>query len=147
MTDEKSKDETQPQKRSPYRVGGPLNHFGTRRRRRIECQACGKTDYVSFVPKEGQKVYCGTCAREELSLYEEGEEFPTEANPVVCPECSRTFNCPSHIPVSEDLLCPDCFKGFETWKGAKGGSQETKNYEKGPSGTILRRKAKSKPET
>ena len=146
MTDEKPKEE-EATKRRPYRVGGPLNHFGTRRRRRIECQACGKVDYVAFVPKEGKKVYCRDCAREELSLFEESEEFPTEDQSVVCPECGRTFICPKHVPVSEDLLCVDCYKGFETWQGVKGASPEANDYQKGSSGTILRRKPKSTPES
>lgn len=145
MTDEKPKEE-QDAPRRPYRVGGPLNYFGTRRRRRIECEACGKVDYVSFVPKEDKKVFCGACAREQLALYEEGEQIPSELKVVDCPECGRTFTLPEHIPFTDELVCSDCHKGFETWQGAKGAPKEASEYQKGASGTILRKKNKQVPE-
>ena len=124
----------------PYRVGGPLNHFGTRRRRRIECEACGKVDYVSFVPKEGKKVFCGACAQNQLGLYEESKAIPQTMQALQCPDCGRDFEVPEHFSSEEPLVCPDCHKGFETWRGAKGEATTEKDYEKRASGTVLRRK-------
>jgi CxxC-x17-CxxC domain-containing protein len=131
----------------PFRVGGPLNHFGTRRRRRIECEACGKADYVSFVPKADKKVFCTNCARKQLGLYEESAVLPEAMRSLECPDCSRTFEVPEYFSQEEELLCPDCHKGFETWQGAKGGSTTEKDYEKRASGAVLRRKKDVKPES
>ena len=79
-------------------------------------------------------------------LYEEGEQIPSELKVVDCPECGRTFTLPEHIPFTDELVCSDCHKGFETWQGVKGASKEANEYQKGASGTILRKKNKQVPE-
>ena len=52
-----------------------------------------------------------------------------------------------HFSEEEELVCPDCHKGFETWTGAKGSASTEKDYEKRASGAVLRRKKEAKPES
>lgn len=127
--------------RNPLLVGGQRNAHGTRISRRIVCSECSALDYITVRPKEGGML-CRECARKNFAAYEVGVFVPRAKQEVFCGQCSVGFLLPVEVERHAGLLCPDCKKGFEIWRGSRDSdpeSREAKVLLKTKSGLILRR--------
>lgn len=61
---------------------------GTRVMRSITCSRCGKTDVLSFVPKDNRAMFCKDCAALDLEVL---EESPIKKNDklIRCMDCGQ----------------------------------------------------------
>lgn len=130
------------------RVGGARNVHGTRISKRITCEKCGAEDHIVSRPQKGRPVWCRACAQEAIQAFEIGVQMPFQKVEKICSVCGCTFLFPAHIvPKNEQLLCLDCLKGFDIWRGSVNMSPETREkmtLETRPSGTLLRKKSGDK---
>jgi len=61
---------------------------------------------------------CRDCVAEVLSILEVGIEEARETRPATCAQCAVRFELPTAVKAdAEDILCPDCLRGFSTWQG------------------------------
>lgn len=130
-------------------VGRPRNAHGTRISTRVLCSACGAVDFVAVRSKGKESVYCRPCAQTYLGAFEAGVKTPEKKNSYSCEQCKGTFEGQIDMQrkreAGEAVLCPDCFRGFEVWRGPLGASPEARNamsLERRRSGVMLRRGSK-----
>lgn len=125
------------------RVGGSRNEFGTRVARRVDCSRCGRSDHVSYIPKEKHRALCRTCAAEVARAYEHGVKARVPMREVPCNLCGKTFALPVTAEDDGDLLCPDCLRGWTTWQGSVDTPHAERQHartERRRAGTTLRRR-------
>lgn len=130
---------------APAFIGGPKNQFGTRVARRITCSRCGNVDHVPHAPRDISRALCRACAAEVLKTYEVGTRAPVETQPAVCSLCKKPFILPARVELTDEILCPDCLRGFATWAGAIDASWESRQdvvVEQRVGGTLVRRRKK-----
>jgi hypothetical protein len=127
-------------------VGRPRNDHGTRISTRITCSACGTVDFVAVRSKGKESIYCRSCAQNYLDAFEVGIARPGKKNCYTCEQCKGTFEGQIDVRRKQDsgesVLCPDCFRGFEVWRGPLGSTPETRkamSLERRRSGVMLRR--------
>lgn len=130
---------------APAFVGGPKNQFGTRVARRITCSRCGEVDHVPHAPRDLSRALCRSCAREVLKTYEAGTRVPVPMQPAVCSLCKKPFALPAKVELTDEILCPDCLRGFATWTGGIDSAWESRQdvvLEQRVGGTLVRRRKK-----
>jgi hypothetical protein len=99
-------------------VGKERNDFGTRLCQRIECSRCQKVDYVAKKIAGAKTVYCRDCAERFLYTFESGRVIAKKSVLRSCAQCTKEFSMDEEIALKKDeLLCRDCLKGFDTWRG------------------------------
>lgn len=103
---------------SPKIVGLPREQFGTRLCQRITCAKCQKTDYVSVRIANTKEGFCRNCAEKLLATYEHGRHIETKKVSRTCQKCQQAFLVSEDIADKKSsLLCLDCLRGFEVWRG------------------------------
>jgi hypothetical protein len=127
----------------PRIVGEVRNEFGTRLCQRIECSRCHKVDYVAKRIAKAKTIYCRDCAERLISTFESGRKLSEKKISSICVKCKIEFSINEEIALKrEELQCPDCYRGFEVWRG-KLASQAAKESPsliiRGKSNTILRK--------
>ena len=134
--------------RSPKVVGAARNGFGTRLCQRIECSRCHKVDYVSLNIAGAKTKYCRSCAEKLLETYETGRLIAPKTLKRVCTKCCLEFDILESVVTKkahDELLCLDCLRGFEVWRGKASASRNTRNLnsliKKSGTTTILRKTA------
>lgn len=128
--------------RSPKIVGAARNAFGTRLCERVECSRCHKVDYVSFKVSSAKTKYCRTCAEKLLETYECGRHVEQKRLKLPCQQCRTEFSVSEAVAQKkQDLLCPDCLRGFETWRGkvTDGDAHKSTHLIKRNSTVVLRK--------
>lgn len=111
----------------PIITGEPRGAFGTRLCQRVKCQKCEKYDYVSKLLGNARDVYCRDCAEKYLSVFDKGRIVESEKVQCICIQCHKEFLVPPIVAEKKsDLMCKDCLRGFDTWRG-KAGVSSTKN--------------------
>lgn len=99
-------------------VGRPRTEFGTRLSHRISCEKCAKVDYVPMRVSSTQSKFCRDCAEKLLSAYEQGRHIAEPQVYRICCQCRRDFLVNESVAQKrEDILCRDCFRGFDVWRG------------------------------
>lgn len=131
---------------SPKVVGAARNGFGTRLCQRIECSRCHQVDYVSLKIAGAKTKYCRACAEKLLETYEAGRLIAPKRLKCVCNQCRIEFNVSESVATKKDeLLCPDCYRGFEVWRGKVSAARNVRNMsyliKKSGTTTILRKTA------
>ncbi|MCC7074718.1 MAG: hypothetical protein IT383_25640 [Deltaproteobacteria bacterium] len=130
---------------APVFIGGPKNEFGTRVARRITCSRCGAVDHVPHAPRKLERALCRACAVEVLKTYEVGTRMPVQTRPAVCSLCKKPFALPVKVELTDEILCPDCLRGFATWTGGIDTTWDQRQdvvIEARVSGTLVRRRKK-----
>lgn len=130
---------------APEFIGGPRNEFGTRVARRITCSRCGNVDHVPHAPRDAERALCRACAVEVLNTYEVGTRAKVETRPAVCSICKKPFALPVKVELTDEILCPDCLRGFATWTGGLETPWESRAdvvVEQRVGGTLVRRRKK-----
>jgi len=125
-------------------VGGARNEHGTRVSRRVICGRCSTEDHIPYVPKNGGKPLCRSCAALVLRAYEVGTRAPTETRAETCNLCGTPFRIPLSVVDDGDPLCPNCLRGFMTWSGSIDTPFEERQgrvIEARGAGVVLRKKA------
>src|SRR5580704_4766515 len=103
---------------APKVVGTPRTEFGTRLCQRIECTKCQKVDYVPVRIAASKEKFCRSCAEKVLATYEQGRQIIEKKVTRICNHCCRDFLVNEAIVrKKEQLLCFDCLRGFEVWRG------------------------------
>ncbi|MCC6810126.1 MAG: hypothetical protein IT381_22035 [Deltaproteobacteria bacterium] len=103
---------------------------GTRVMKSIVCSSCKKTDYISFVPKDGAPLLCQSCAEKSLNIVSEDRDLsadkyepcercgkPYPAGPKRKPkpgskEAERDKDAQLLVPRDNRKLCGDCRLAF-----------------------------------
>jgi formylmethanofuran dehydrogenase subunit E len=130
------------EQRKPIQVGGTRNEHGTRISRRIDCMRCGKSDHVSFSPKDRSKALCRACAEEVLNAYEVGVRAPKETRIIECCVCSTPFDLPVEVEDDGEMVCRNCLRGFMSWQSSlKTPIEDRGRSEARRSGTRIRKKS------
>ena len=127
----------------PAFIGGPRNEFGTRVARRVTCSRCGKDDHVPYAPRNVGRALCRACAAEVLNTWEVGTRAKMETKPAVCSLCKKPFALPVRVELTDEILCPDCLRGFATWTGGLDTPWENRQeavVEQRVGGTLVRRR-------
>lgn len=123
-------------------VGGERNGHGTRICRKVVCNLCAKVDYVAVSrTKKDDSLYCRDCAKSAMSAFEKGTKIKPVMEDVVCNQCSKAFEYPKAARRDGPLLCSDCYKGFETWRGSLAAPVHERGHthlSRRPAGTVLR---------
>lgn len=100
---------------NPKVVGAARNEFGTRLCKRVQCEKCEKVDYV---PVRSKNEFCRDCAEKMFAAFEQGRHIAEREVHRVCGQCRRDFPMRESLAEKKDqVLCPDCFRGFEVWRG------------------------------
>lgn len=103
----------------PKVVGAPRNEFGTRLCQRVQCEKCEKVDYVPVRVNAARNRFCRDCAEKFLHAYDQGRHIAEREVFRVCGQCRRDFLVKEFLAEKrDDLLCSDCFRGFEVWRGS-----------------------------
>jgi hypothetical protein len=108
-----------PQRKVVREVRSP---HGTRVMKSIVCTKCKKTDYISFVPKDGAPLLCTSCAEKELNVVGEVKHFSQDKY-ARCERCGKDYPAgpkrpPRAVHIDKDAellipkdtrpLCADC---------------------------------------
>lgn len=105
-------------KKTPKIVGLARDSFGTRLCQRVVCVKCQKTDHISVRVKTAKDMFCRACAEKILSTYDQGRQIDDKKTGQVCKQCNAYFMVNETLAQKrEDLLCQDCFRGFDVWRG------------------------------
>jgi hypothetical protein len=103
----------------PKVVGAPRNEFGTRLCQRVQCEKCQKIDYVAVRVSLARSRFCRDCAEKYLAAYDRGRHINERQVSRICGQCRRDFLVKEAIAQKkEQLLCADCFRGFDVWRGS-----------------------------
>jgi DNA-directed RNA polymerase subunit RPC12/RpoP len=123
-------------------VGLPRTQFGTRLCHRIICENCEKVDYVSIKVANDRSKFCRACAEKILKKYEVGKIVPKNKTQKKCPQCYQDFLAFMELTLKKDeILCPDCFHGFQVWRGqARKNVNKDKTLKFSSNNTVLRKK-------
>lgn len=129
---------------SPKVVGAARNAFGTRLCQRIECSRCHRVDHVSLRIAGAKTKYCRACAEKLLETYEAGRLVAAKLLKRSCNQCRVEFEVSESIALKKDeLMCKDCYRGFEVWRGKASEAKNTKDssylIKKNGTTTILRK--------
>lgn len=129
---------------SPKVVGAARNAFGTRLCQRIECSRCHQVDHVSLRIAGAKTKYCRACAEKLLETFEAGRQVAAKMLKRHCSKCQCEFQVSEAIALKkEDLMCKDCYRGFEVWRGKVSEGKNTKDssylIKKNGTNTILRK--------
>lgn len=102
-------------------VGLARNSFGTRLCQRVECKKCQKVDYVSIRVSAEKDQFCRDCAEKILGAFDPGRHIEEKKAPRICEQCNKDFFINESTANKKDqLLCIDCYRGFEIWRGRMG---------------------------
>lgn len=106
---------------APKVVGAVKNEFGTRLSYKVTCQKCQKVDYVAINASKSKQL-CRLCAQEVLKVYEAGRFVSAQNKSCNCSKCSKQFVMDEKvlqkkITNKQDILCSDCYLGFDIWRG------------------------------
>ena len=106
---------------APKVVGAVKNQFGTRLSYKVTCQKCQKIDYVAINASKSKQL-CRICAQEVLKVYEAGRVISSQNKSCNCTKCSKSFVLDAKvlqkkITNKQDILCSDCYLGFDVWRG------------------------------
>lgn len=105
----------------PIILGEPKGAFGTRLCQRVKCQKCDKFDYVSKLVGHSKEIYCRDCAEKYLAVFDKGRVVASEKVACICMQCRKEFKVPpSVVEKKPELMCEDCLRGFDTWRGKAG---------------------------
>src|SRR5579871_5300486 len=103
---------------SPKIVGSARNAFGTRLTHRVVCVRCEEVDHVSVRINDKKDSFCRNCAEILLATYDQGRTFNLKQVSRACDQCMRTFLIEESIAQKKErLLCNDCLRGFDVWRG------------------------------
>lgn len=104
---------------NPKVVGLPRNEFGTRLCQRVQCEKCEKVDYVPVRVSLSKHQFCRDCAEKFLAAYDQGRHIAEREVSRICGQCHRDFSVKESVAMKKDqILCADCFRGFEVWRGS-----------------------------
>lgn len=104
--------------RSPRVVGLARNEFGTRLCQRVVCGKCQKVDHVSVRVAAAKDKFCRDCAEKVLATFDQGRHIADKQVSRQCEQCHRDFLVSEAITKKKpQLLCLDCYRGFEVWRG------------------------------
>lgn len=145
QTDRAERRPAERESEGPAFIGGPRNEFGTRVARRVTCSRCGKDDHVPYAPRNLSRALCRTCAAEVLNTWEVGTRAKVETRPAVCSLCKKPFALPVKVELTDEILCPDCLRGFATWTGGIDTPWDKRQdavVEQRVGGTLVRRRKK-----
>lgn len=129
---------------TPRVVGVARNAFGTRLAQRVVCSKCDTVDYVAVKVNDAKSSLCRNCAEKFLSTYDKGRHIAEKKLPCSCEQCHREFLISESVASKKDqLLCLDCLRGFEVWRGKAQKNQSSGRtiLMKTGSRTTLRKKA------
>ena len=87
--------------------------FGTRVARRINCNSCGKSDTIDFVPKDGSNILCRKCAYEKYNVHDPDQQALSEYT-YKCASCSIEFKSRLFFENEDEIKCSNCYMGIET---------------------------------
>lgn len=125
----------------PKTIGRERTEHGTRLSHRIECSRCSKTDYVAIKSHKSANRLCRACAEKYISTYEQGRRIEESKVSINCQQCNKEFLVKESVASEKDeLLCLDCLRGFEVWRGRAGVTNKTKLITKTSSNTIIRKR-------
>ena len=126
---------------SPRIIGAERNMHGTRLCHRITCKQCHKVDYVAKRLQNAKHLYCRSCAEKLLNTFESGRVVAEKKADASCGQCHKVFLVPAAIlEKKNELLCPDCYRGFAVWRG-KGHLDPLAIVSKKGSNTLIRKKS------
>ena len=112
----------------PKVVGAPRNEHGTRLCQRVQCEKCEKVDYVAVRVNSAKSQLCRDCAEKFLAAYDQGRHIAERQVNRICDQCHREFSVKEAVAQKkEQLLCPDCFRGFDVWRGSTLDDRSTAN--------------------
>ena len=115
------KNEPRPVKDHRRVVGLARNEFGTRMCQRVECGKCQKVDYVPLRVSSQKDQFCRDCAEKILGAFDQGRHIEERKAQVVCEQCRKEFALNESTAKKKDqLLCIDCLRGFDIWRGRVG---------------------------
>lgn len=113
---------------SPRVVGMARNDFGTRLCQRVQCEKCGKTDYVPVRVASSKSQFCRDCAERVLAAYDQGRQIAEKKINCTCEQCHRPFQVSESVANKKsELLCIDCLRGFDVWRGSTLSKKTTTN--------------------
>jgi len=116
-------------------VGHKRTVFGTRLSHRIICDRCKLEDHIALKPGPEKTAFCRSCAVEVLGKYEQGKTISDQRFEFYCRRCFVGFFAQKKLSKKiSDILCPDCLRGFEVWRGKIGQGYNASVRQK----TILR---------
>lgn len=123
-------------------VGLARNEFGTRLCQRVECRKCQKVDYVAIRVSSEKEQFCRDCAEKFLGAFDPGRHIEAKKASRICEQCHKDFFVNESTAFKKDqLLCIDCYRGFEIWRGRMGQSanRATSLVKTGTKTTIIRK--------
>jgi len=104
--------------KTPKVVGLARDTFGTRLCQRVTCVKCQKIDHVSVRVNADKDMFCRECAEKILATYDQGRQIAETQIRQTCKQCKANFMVNVNLAMKrDDLLCPDCFRGFDVWRG------------------------------
>ncbi len=103
----------------PKTVGAARTEFGTRLCQRVQCEKCAKVDYVPVRVAQAKNQFCRDCAEKFLAAYDQGRQIAERQVNRICGQCHRDFMIKESVALKkEELMCIDCLRGFEVWRGS-----------------------------
>lgn len=129
---------------APKVVGLAGNAFGTRLCQRVLCSRCHQVDYVAIRIANAKTIYCRSCAERLLETFETGRHIARKKLKRSCMKCKNQFLVSESIADKKDeLMCQDCFRGFEVWRGKASDTDKESRYviKKNSAKTIIRKLA------
>lgn len=118
----------------PKVVGHARTEFGTRLCQRVVCIKCQKVDHVPVRVNANKDQFCRDCAEKILAAYDQGRQIEAKKVNKSCEQCHRGFLVSEEVASKKDhLLCIDCLRGFDVWRGGKAAASQTKTVRR----TIL----------
>lgn len=127
-------------------VGEPKGEFGTRLSQRVTCEKCQKIDYVTVKLSKIHQKFCRSCAQDVLKVYEVGRHILEENKKCMCEKCGKNFFMKDILLAkkhenAQEILCFDCHKGFDVWRGKASNSPSLiiTEFIKTSSCTVLRK--------
>jgi len=85
---------------------------------KIQCEKCGKEDYVPFVADGKRSYYCNDCLTSFNQEKKKGKVKKVFDNKkerylyqFICSQCEKFFSLSSFPKeVEDEILCPDCYE-------------------------------------
>lgn len=126
----------------PRVVGQARTEFGTRLCQRISCIKCQSVDYVPVRVSADKDQFCRACAEKVLFAYDQGRKIEEKKLHRVCKQCTNSFLVSESVALKKEiLLCIDCARGFDVWRGKMTGPTKEKTiFKKAGSKSIFRKK-------
>lgn len=130
LTDKDQRRPAEDNRPEPSEVRKVRTPHGTRVARTITCANCGKTDNISFAPRDPERALCRKCAAEHLNVSDLDAGIRPEQD-WTCHECGRVER--AHWRGDSAFACSDCRKGILSKQ-----DNRTKNAERVGAGKVLR---------